>query len=173
MVRWMLNENFPAPSVTLMRASGHDVVSISESYAGIDDTEVLALAREGGRWLVTFDRDYGELIFAKKHIPPPAVILLRVQSYRPNEPAAWLERFALAPESLLGKFTVFSDNTVRSRPFCVESINRSSPWRIRPFLGTRANSWARKPTRPGSKWICVHWHCLNEINDLNEFSDLS
>ncbi len=117
MVRWMLNENFPAPSAKLMRASGHDVVSISESHAGIADTEVLALARQDGRWLVTFDRDYGELIFARKHVPPPAVILLRVQSYRPNEPAAWLEQFALAPESLLGKFTVFSGGTLRSRPF--------------------------------------------------------
>jgi predicted nuclease of predicted toxin-antitoxin system len=77
-VRWLVNENFPAPSVAVMRASGYDVLPIAESHSGDDDTKVLALAREEGRWLVTFDRDYGELLFARNYAPPPAVILLRV-----------------------------------------------------------------------------------------------
>ncbi len=115
-VRWLVNENFPAPSVAVLRVSGHDVLSIAESHSGDDDTEVLALAREEGRWLVTFDRDYGELLFARNYAPPPAVILLRVKSYRPDEPAAWLEHLLREPEDLLGKFTVFTGKTVRSRP---------------------------------------------------------
>lgn len=80
MVRWLVNENFPAPAVALLRASGHDLLSISESHPGADDTTVLALAREQDRWLVTFDRDYGELLFVHGYPPPPAVILLRVAS---------------------------------------------------------------------------------------------
>lgn len=115
-VRWLSNENFPAPSVAVLRAAGHDVLSIAESHSGDDDTEVLALARKEGRWLVTFDRDYGELLFARNYAPPPAVILLRVPSYRPDEPAAWLEQLLLDQESLLGKFTVFTGKTLRSRP---------------------------------------------------------
>lgn len=115
-VRWLANENFPAPSVAVLRASGHDVLFVAESHAGADDTSVLALAREEGRWLVTFDRDYGELIFARNHAPPPAVVLLRVPSYRPDEPAAWLDMLLREPENLLGKFTVFTGDTLRSRP---------------------------------------------------------
>ncbi|MEK6737203.1 MAG: DUF5615 family PIN-like protein [Planctomycetota bacterium] len=115
-VRWLVNENFPAPSVAIMRASGHDVLSIAESYSGDDDVEVLALARKEGRWLVTFDQDYGELLFARHYAPPPAVILLRVPSYRPEEPAGWLEHLLREPNGLLGKFTVFTGTTVRSRP---------------------------------------------------------
>ena len=38
------NENFPAPFVAAMRASANDVLSIAESYCGVDDTVVLALA---------------------------------------------------------------------------------------------------------------------------------
>ena len=114
-VRWLVNENFPAPSVAVLRASGHDVLYIADSHAGDDDADVLALAREEGRWLVTFDRDYGELLFARNHAPPPAVILLRVPSYRPDEPAAWLEHLLDQSEDLLGKFTVFTGKTVRSR----------------------------------------------------------
>jgi predicted nuclease of predicted toxin-antitoxin system len=115
-VRWLANENIPAPTVAVLRASGHDVLFIAESNPGIDDTTVLALAREEGRWLVTFDRDYGELLFARNYAPPPAVILLRVKSYRPDEPAAWLEQLLLNHESLLGKFTVFTGDTLRTRP---------------------------------------------------------
>ena len=115
-VRWLVNENFPAPSVTAMRTSGHDVLSIAESHSGIADPAVLALARSEGRWLVTFDRDYGELLFARNYAAPPAVILLRVVSYRPAEPAAWLEQLLLAPEGLLGKFTVYTGGDLRSRP---------------------------------------------------------
>lgn len=77
---------------------------------------MLALAREEDRWLVTFDRDYGELLFARNLVPPPAVILLRAPSYRPEEPAAWLEVLMRAPKDFLGKFTVFTGTTVRSRP---------------------------------------------------------
>ena len=115
-VRWLVNENFPAPSVAVMRASGHDVLSIAESHSGDNDIEVLALARKEGRWLVTFDQDYGELLFARHYAQPPAVILLRVPSYRPEEPAGWLEHLLREPNSLLGKFTVFTGTTVRSRP---------------------------------------------------------
>lgn len=114
-MRWLVNENFPAPSVAVLRASGHDVLYIADSHAGDDDADVLALAREEGRWLVTFDRDYGELLFARNHAPPSVVILLRVPSYRPDEPAAWLEHLLLEPKDLLGKFTVFTGKTVRSR----------------------------------------------------------
>ncbi|MBF8278432.1 MAG: uncharacterized protein HW390_3505 [Candidatus Brocadiaceae bacterium] len=115
-VRWLVNENFPAPSVAVMRASGHDVLSIAESHSGDNDIEVLALARKEGRWLVTFDQDYGELLFARHYAPPPAVILLRVPSYRPEEPAGWLEHLLREPNGLSGKFTVFTGTTVRSRP---------------------------------------------------------
>ncbi len=101
---------------TLTRTSVHDVLSIAESHAGDDDTNMLALAREKVRWPVTFDRDYGELLFARNLAPPPAVILLQVPSYRPDEPAAWLEHLLREPENLLGKFTVFTGKTVRSRP---------------------------------------------------------
>lgn len=103
------------PSVAVLRASGHDVRYIAESHGGDDDTDVLTLAREEGRWLVTFDRDYGELLFARNHAPPPVVILLRVPSYRPDEPAAWLEHLLREPKDLLGKFTVFTGRTVHSR----------------------------------------------------------
>jgi predicted nuclease of predicted toxin-antitoxin system len=113
-VRLLVNENFPAPSVACLRVEGYDVVSVAESYAGMEDASVLSLAVREKRWLVTFDRDYGELIFARGLPPPPAVILLRVPSYRPADPATWIMR--CARPSWRARI-----ETIRSRPLIAGS----------------------------------------------------
>ncbi len=117
MVRFLVNENFPAPSILRLREAGYDVVSVAESFPGVDDTDVLAQAVNEQRWLATFDSDYGELLFARGLPPPPAVILLRVPSYRPGDPATWLMQLAAEPEARRGMFTVFDGDSIRSRPF--------------------------------------------------------
>lgn len=114
-VRLLLNENFPVPSIAPLRLAGFDVVAVAEVCAGSDDSSVLELAVREDRWLVTFDRDYGELVFKRGFPPPPAVVLLRVASYRPEDPAEWLRALAANPAALIGKFTIFDGDAVRSR----------------------------------------------------------
>jgi predicted nuclease of predicted toxin-antitoxin system len=125
-VRLLLNENFPAPAVSVLRESGFDVLAIAETFAGITDQEVLALAVREQRWLVTFDRDYGDLLFARRLPAPPALILLRVASYRPAEPAAWIIELIRNNQEYLGKFIVFDGNTLRSRPLLREIGDESA-----------------------------------------------
>lgn len=60
-VKLRANENFPGPAVRLLWEKGVDVLWASESMAGAPDVEVLVRARAEGRWLLTYDRDYGEL----------------------------------------------------------------------------------------------------------------
>lgn len=115
--RWLLNENFPQPSVLRLRALGWDVVAISEESPSIDDDVVMERARAEGRWLATFDRDYGELVF-KQGLPAPGVILLlRVTNYLPEEPAAWLLQLYELQQLQLGCFHIFDGRAVRRRPF--------------------------------------------------------
>lgn len=116
-VRLLLNENFPAPSVTILRAAAFDILSTREAHTGMADPEVLALAVRDQRWLVTFDRDYGELLFARGYDVSPAALLLRVRSYQPHEPAEWVQLLAGDEASYLVRFTVFNGETLRSRPF--------------------------------------------------------
>jgi predicted nuclease of predicted toxin-antitoxin system len=115
-VRLLVNENFPAPSSAPRRAAGLEVMAVGECCPGINDERVLALALREQRWLVTFDRDYGDLIFRKALPPPPAVLLLRVPSYRPDEPAEWV-RALVQDDRLPNRFSVFDGHTLRSRPF--------------------------------------------------------
>ena len=113
----VLNENFPEPASKLLKDSGWDALCVGDFSAGAADTEVLARARQEKRCLVTFDTDYGELIFRRRLPPPPVVLLLRVASYRPADPAAWLTRLVESEHFDEGYFLVFDGNSLRRRPY--------------------------------------------------------
>jgi predicted nuclease of predicted toxin-antitoxin system len=115
--RWLLNENFPQPSVRHLRSLGWDVAAIGEDSPSIQDEVVMARARAEGRWLVTFDRDYGELVFKRGLSAPPLILLLRVTRYQPEDPADWLLQLHTAQEFREGSFHIFDGQTIRRRPF--------------------------------------------------------
>jgi predicted nuclease of predicted toxin-antitoxin system len=60
---FLANENFPRPSTILLREKGFTVKSIQEDSPGIEDPEVMQLASYLNLIILTFDSDYGELIF--------------------------------------------------------------------------------------------------------------
>ncbi|MDB5969450.1 MAG: hypothetical protein JWQ90_1900 [Hydrocarboniphaga sp.] len=111
----IVNENFPAPSVRLLRAAGVDVLAVQEAMPGASDERVLMAAHESGRWLVTFDRDYGELVFSKRRAPPPAILYLRQEPVPPTWPAERLLELLAAPDKLVGNLSVITEHGVRLR----------------------------------------------------------
>lgn len=115
--RWLLNENFPQPSVLRLRTEGWDIASVSEEDAGAEDYRVMERACNERRWLATFDRDYGELIFQRRLPAPLGVVLLRVPSYLPHEPAEWLIQLQRESQLKDGCFHVFDGDALRRRPF--------------------------------------------------------
>lgn len=121
-VRLLLNENFPAPAVARLRQKGWDVLAVAEANHGLDDAGVLSLAAIENRWLVTFDRDYGELLFRRKLPAPPVVVLLRAPSYRPHEPADWIVRLVKELEARTGIFVVFDGSSIRTRPLIADGL---------------------------------------------------
>lgn len=67
-----------AASRTLCRSltdAGHDVLSASDRHANTADEELLALAFEQDRALVTKDKGFGKLVFVRR-LPHPCVIRL-------------------------------------------------------------------------------------------------
>lgn len=114
--RLLANENFPQPSVAVLRERGYDVFAVSEASKGLSDRDVLALACRDGRWILTFDRDYGDLIYRRGLPTPPAVIYLRLASYRPEDPG-WVIAELLTQAGLLaGHFVVVEEHGLRKRP---------------------------------------------------------
>ena len=62
-MKFLANENFPFPSITILRNKGYDITSIMEFAHGISDKEVIKIASIEDRIILTFDSYYGALIF--------------------------------------------------------------------------------------------------------------
>ncbi|MCL4515475.1 MAG: DUF5615 family PIN-like protein [Firmicutes bacterium] len=86
-MRFLANENIPSPSIRVLRDEGHNVISISEESPGISDSVVLARAHADQLVLITFDRDYGQLIYTRRMPPPKGLVYFRFTPYSPDEPA--------------------------------------------------------------------------------------
>lgn len=84
-MKFLANENFPQPSIEILRKSGFNVLSVYESFRGISDEEVINIARAEGRIILTFDKDYGELIFKQHRTPPLGVVFFRYKGKYPTE----------------------------------------------------------------------------------------
>lgn len=78
--RFLADENIPLEVVDILTKKGFDIQSISILNPGIEDTEVLKLAWREKRVLITFDKDFGELVFKRK-LRSRGVILLRIHPY--------------------------------------------------------------------------------------------
>ncbi len=115
-MRLLINENIPLASVSALREAGHDVLSITERSPGIPDESVMAIAHDEKRVVVTFDRDYGELLFRRRLPLPGGVLYLRFLPVSPLEPAEYLARLAAVGIELEGKFTTADREQVRQRP---------------------------------------------------------
>jgi predicted nuclease of predicted toxin-antitoxin system len=111
----LVNENFPAPSLKALRAFDFDVIAVTEAMPSATDRAVLEYARALDRWLITFDRDYGELVFLRELLPPPAIIFIRQEPIPPDAPATWLANLLLDPSLESGYFITLGSKTIRRR----------------------------------------------------------
>ncbi len=115
-MKFLANENFPTFSVRLLRNAGHGVASVIEESPGGKDRDILKRAHEESRIILTFDRDYGELIYRHKIFIPAGLVYFRFNPVTPEEPAEILlniiEKSSLP---ILGKFTVVERGRIRQR----------------------------------------------------------
>lgn len=115
-MKFLANENFPLASVKKLRAEGFEVAAVIEDSPGAQDQQVLAQANDESRIVLTFDRDYGELIYRYKLPVPAGIIYLRFDPLTPQEPADYVLRVLAAQNiDLTDKFTVVRRDRIRQR----------------------------------------------------------
>lgn len=68
-MRLLADENIEREFVDLLREMGHDVAWGQDVHPQWPDPRVLALAVNEGRVLVTEDKDFGELVYARGLVP--------------------------------------------------------------------------------------------------------
>jgi predicted nuclease of predicted toxin-antitoxin system len=113
----LANENFPLPAIRKLRDAGVDVPAVREIMPSASDREVMTFARQTGRWIVTFDRDYGDLVFREGLPPPPAILFFRQAPYAPDHPADLTLALLSQPHLAEGCMVVVGERNIRRKPF--------------------------------------------------------
>ena len=86
-MKFLADENFPRPALEALLKAGWDVVSIAEECPGVPDEDVAALCAAQERILLTFDKDFGELVFHRGLPAGSGVVLFRITPDSPEEAA--------------------------------------------------------------------------------------
>ncbi len=115
-MRFLADEHLPLPSIRLLREAGHDVTAVAEQAPGVNDPNVLAQACESDRILLTFDSDFGRLLFIEQQPPPLGVVYLRFAQRTPTEAAELLLGLIRSGVPLENRFTTVRRDRVRQRP---------------------------------------------------------
>jgi len=115
-LRFLANENIPLVVVNHLKSDGFDITSATELYQGAGDKKVLKEAVKEGRIILTFDKDYGYLVFRQREFPPLGVILLRISPKSPEFIYTILYKLLKSGLSFEGYFTVVTERKIRSVP---------------------------------------------------------
>ncbi len=114
-MRLLADENLPREAVEWLRAAGHDVRWVAESFPSVRDDDVLAVASHEARVVLTLDKDFGELVFRRGLPATAGVVLLRGAS-RPTNVLALVRRVFASGADFHGSFVVAGEDRIRVRP---------------------------------------------------------
>ncbi len=110
------NENIPEDCVTELRRAGHDVLWIREAAPGSSDARVLDRAISENRILITFDKDFGDLVFRERAKAPPGIILFRIAQNSSTALATKMKAIIGTRSDWSGHYCVVDEGSIRMRP---------------------------------------------------------
>ena len=112
----LADENVDEPIVDWLSTLPINFRSVPRTMPGVSDTQILRVAREENRVILTNDLDFGELVY-RQQLPVTGIILLRVKPPLPEVRLAVLQRHwseIIAKAS--GNFIVAMQHKLRIRP---------------------------------------------------------
>ena len=102
--------------VDALRQHGHDVLYVMEELRGTADSQLLTRAYEEQRFVITEDKDFGELVY-RLRLPARGIVLLRFDiNERQLKIPRLLELLDSAAHRLAGSFIVVEADKTRMRP---------------------------------------------------------
>lgn len=115
-MKLLIDENIPLLTVRQLKKEGFSVKYIGKENSGISDKAIIDLANLESRLIVTFDSDFGDLIFNEKIILETGIIFLRLGQFMPAEPGDILISLLNDLRIIFkGKISVITKDTVRQR----------------------------------------------------------
>lgn len=83
-MRVLADENILEEVIIRLRTAGYDVRWVKETDRGEADPTLLELATRERRTLITYDKDFGDLVHRDRMPAPYGVILFRIHSAVPD-----------------------------------------------------------------------------------------
>ncbi len=114
-MRLCANENLPGDCVAALRAAGHDVLWIRAEIPGAADDAALVRALREGRLLLTFDKDFGALVFGRGQTASTGIVLFRINQPSAQVVATAVTRILASRNDWTAYFSAVDDRTVRMR----------------------------------------------------------
>jgi predicted nuclease of predicted toxin-antitoxin system len=114
-IRFLADESCDFSVVRSLRSAGYDVVAVTESFPSASDKEVLGVAVEEDRILITEDSDFGEWVFAHRE-KMRGVLYIRfpgnARSRLGDTVLLFVEKYGM---DIVGNFTVLQPGRARIR----------------------------------------------------------
>jgi predicted nuclease of predicted toxin-antitoxin system len=115
-LKFLANENVPLKSIQILVSKGIDIIGIGLEYPSVSDKEVMQIAIDQNRTIITYDSDYGELIFKFGYKPHAGVIYIRKQPKNPLETVETIESLLTNQAIKLENYlTVIDATSIRQR----------------------------------------------------------
>ncbi|MEI6072112.1 MAG: DUF5615 family PIN-like protein [Verrucomicrobiae bacterium] len=114
-MRLCANENIAEDAVLSLRQAGHDVLWIREAAPGISDESVLARAQFEGRLLLTFDKDFGDLVYRQGADASSGIILFRISQPSATAVAERISTILASRTDWAGQYSVVDNALIRMR----------------------------------------------------------
>jgi predicted nuclease of predicted toxin-antitoxin system len=99
-----------------LRQAGHDVLWVREAAPGSPDSVILARAQAEERLLLTFDKDFGDLVFHQGLAASHGIVLFRI--LQPSAPILAQRVVAIlgSRNDWHGQYSVAEEHSIRMRP---------------------------------------------------------
>lgn len=116
-MRMLADENFPKAIVEELRAEGHDVLWAASDCSKWDDTSLLDLAESESRILLTFDKDFSQIV-TQRRVPlkQSGVVLFRVHPANAQTLKPLIRTFLESSNTWTGRVTVIAPGVIHLVP---------------------------------------------------------
>lgn len=114
-MKFLLDESAEFRLAAHLQAAGHDVTAIAHDYPpSLKDRDVLQIAVNERRVVITNDLDFGELVVRHK-LPHAGIVLFRLRDAPLEVKERWLDRLLSAHVEELRQIVVITPRGMRSR----------------------------------------------------------
>ena len=99
----------------MLRAAGHSVTYAAEESPRAEDADLLARAMREDRVLITFDTDFGDLVYLVGRPASCGIVLFRIARVPAAERPGFIANVLIGRADWPGHFSVIDEHNIRRR----------------------------------------------------------